>query len=107
MREKKGQIVGDAAPKKGPGPARLKVLPALTDNQAKCLLYIYNFYTEHKHFPTQREIARALGIRSNTAAMYTDPLIRKGYLVRVSERERNIRLTNDGLKRLRLMGAGI
>jgi DNA-binding MarR family transcriptional regulator len=86
--------------------APLKILPALTDRQSKCLLFIFNYYAEHRHFPTHREIASAMGSSSTTAAMYIDPLVEKGYLKRASKGKvaRNLRITVDGLERLRMMG---
>lgn len=106
MRKKseKGKV-GARATK--PAVAPLEVLPALTKNQAKCLAFIFNFYREHKHFPTHREITEAMGSVATTAAMYIDPLVEKGYLTRVPERERNLRITVDGLERLRLMGVSV
>jgi SOS-response transcriptional repressor LexA len=96
-----------AARKAGAEVAPLEVMPALTKNQAKCLEFIFNFYSEHKHFPTHREINVAMGSAASTAAMYLDPLVEKGYLTRAPERGRNIRITVDGLERLRLMGLSI
>jgi DNA-binding MarR family transcriptional regulator len=86
--------------------AALKILPALTERQGRCLLFIFNYYVEHRHFPTHREIAKAMGISSTTAAMYIDPLVAKGYLKRASGGKvaRNLRVTADGLERLRIMG---
>lgn len=96
-----------AAPKAGPEVAPLEVMPALTKNQAKCLEFIFNFYRAHKHFPTHREINAAMGSTASTAAMYLDPLVEKGYLTRAPERGRNIRITVDGMERLRLMGVSL
>jgi len=87
--------------------APLKVLPALTDKQSECLLFIFNYYSKHKHFPTHREIAKAMEIRSSTAAMFLDPLVEKGYLTRSGREARNIRITLDGVERLKLMGASV
>lgn len=89
--------------------AQLKILPALTKTQRECLLYIFNYYSENLHFPTHREITKAMGSTSFTAAMYLDPLVEKGYLKRTGKgREaRNIRVTVDGLERLKLMGVTI
>jgi SOS-response transcriptional repressor LexA len=92
---------------RGAAPAPLEVLPALTENQAKCLALIFNFYREHKHFPTHREIMRAMGSSATTAAMFVDPLVEKGYLTRAPERGRNIRITIHGIERLRLMGVSM
>jgi DNA-binding MarR family transcriptional regulator len=95
--------------KGGGATAPLKILPALPKKQSECLLFIFNYYTEHRHFPTHREIARALGSTSTTAAMYIDPLVEKGYLKRAGKGKtaRNIRVTVDGLERLRMMGANV
>jgi DNA-binding MarR family transcriptional regulator len=95
------------ARKAGTEIAPLDVMPALTKNQAKCLEFIFNFYRAHKHFPTHREINAAMGSTATTAAMYIDPLVEKGYLTRAPERGRNIRLTVDGLERLKLMGVRV
>lgn len=82
----------------------LKVLPPLTENQAKCLVYITNFFLRHRYYPTHREIAEAMGLRTNTAEMYLAPLVQKGYLVRQRGRHRNIRITKSAISRLELMG---
>src|SRR5215204_1997197 len=90
--------------------APLRVLPALTTKQSECLLFIFNFYTQHKHFPTHRQITQAMGSCSKTAAMYIDPLVEKGYLTRVGDNKkesRNIRITVDGVERLKLMGVTV
>lgn len=94
---------------KGQAAAPLKILPALSEKQGECLLFIFNYYARHKHFPTHREITSAMGSTSTTAAMYVEPLIEKGYLVRAGGKKeaRNIRITTDGLERLRLMGVTI
>lgn len=89
-------------------PAPLEVLPALPKKQAECLIFIFNFYREHKHFPTHREITTGMGKPDiKTAAMYVDPLVEKGYLTRVPERGRNLRITVEGLERLKLMGESL
>lgn len=93
--------------RRGRAPARLEVLPALSEKQSKCLEFIFNFYRERRHFPTHREIAQAMGSSATTAAMYIDPLVEKGYLTRVAEKGRNIRITVDGLERLRLQGVSM
>ena len=101
---------GTKKTKKGGGAAApLNILPRLTEKQGRCLLYIFNYYVEHRHFPTHREIAQAMGIKSTTAAMYLDPLVEKGYLKRIGKGKaaRNIRVTVDGLERLRMLGADV
>jgi Mn-dependent DtxR family transcriptional regulator len=95
------------APRAALAPDALKVLPPLTENQAKCLQFILNFFAEHRFYPTQREMAEAMNIKSNTAEMYVAPLVQKGYLQREPVKQRNIRLTSDGLERLRMMGVDV
>jgi DNA-binding MarR family transcriptional regulator len=103
-------VTGKKKPVKDKGTvAPLKILPALTEKQSQCLLFIFNYYGEHRHFPTHREIAKAMGSSSTTAAMYLQPLIEKGYLKRAGKGKtaRNIRVTTDGLERLRMMGVSV
>jgi DNA-binding MarR family transcriptional regulator len=90
-----------------PGLTGLTVLPPLTEKQAKALEYVLDFFLKHRFYPTQREIANALGVRSTTADMYLKPLIAKGYLERVPRQRRNIRLTNDALLKLELLGVAV
>jgi len=90
----------------------LRVLPYLTERQAKCLKLIYDYFIEHKYYPTQREVAAAMEVRSSTAEMFIGPLEDKGYLTRErgkgdKRKQRNIRLTADALERLRLMGVNV
>lgn len=85
----------------------LKVLPPLTDNQAKCLRFISSYYVRHRYYPTHREVAEAMGLQTNTAEMYLQPLVRKGYLARQRGQHRNIRLTRDAISRLELMGENV
>ncbi len=106
--KKKGQKPEEASvPRAALAPDALKVLPPLTDNQAKCLEFILNFFAEHRFYPTQREIVDAMNINSNTAEMYVAPLVQKGYLQRAPVKQRNIRLTSDALERLRMMGVDV
>lgn len=90
-----------------PSPDTFKVLPPVTEKQGKCLEFILNFFLENRYYPTQREVAHAMGVRSNTAEMYIQPLESKGYLAREPGRQRNIRLTQDGLERLKLLGVNV
>jgi DNA-binding MarR family transcriptional regulator len=90
----------------------LKVLPHVTEKQAKCLRFIYEYFLEHRYYPTQREVAKAMEVRSSTAEMFIKPLEDKGYLSRERgdddrRKQRNIRLTPDALERLRLMGVEV
>lgn len=84
-----------------------KVLPPVTEKQMKCLEFILAFFREHRYYPTHREIAEAMGVRSNTAEMYVQPLELKGYLTREPNKQRNVRLTQDALERLELLGVSV
>lgn len=81
----------------------LAVLPQLTDKQTRCLRFIHEYFTEHRYYPTQREVARAMNLQSSTAELYLEPLRRKGYLQRkVRRQRRNIRLTTKARQKLEL-----
>jgi DNA-binding MarR family transcriptional regulator len=88
-------------------PAPLKVLPPVTEKQGKCLQFIWEYYRRNMYYPTQREVAEAMDVRSNTAEMYLQPLVQKGYLHREPRKQRNIRLTSDALKKLAMMGVNV
>lgn len=90
-----------------PASASLRVLPPVTEKQGRCLEFILNFFADHRYYPTHREIAEGMRIRSNTAEMYLQPLELKGYLQREPNRRRNIRLTDDALEKLQLMGVNV
>jgi DNA-binding MarR family transcriptional regulator len=85
----------------------LKVLPPVTQKQGRCLEFILNYFIENRYYPTQREVATEMGVRSNTAEMYIQPLEAKGYIVREPGRQRNIRLTKEALERLKLLGVNV
>ena len=88
-------------------PDPLKVLPPVTEKQAKCLEFVLDLFLANRFYPTQREVAQEMGVHSNTAEMYFQPLVEKGYLTREPGRQRNIRLTQDGLERLKLRGVNV
>ncbi len=81
----------------------LKVLPPLTDRQAECLMYLLTYFSEFRYYPTQREIAKKMKLKTNSAATFLEPLRKKGYLEKEPGRNRNIRLTNLAIHKLRLM----
>lgn len=85
----------------------VKILPPLTEKQAKCLEFILAYLIKNRFYPTHREIAAAMGIRSSTAEMYLEPLERKGYLLREEGKQRNLRLTPEALERLELNGVDV
>lgn len=80
---------------------KIEPLPQLTKRQDECLRYIAGFLMQHNYYPTQREIANAMGIRSNTAYAFTEPLKKKGYLEICRKiGRRNLRLTDQAYKLL-------
>lgn len=85
----------------------VKVLPPLTEKQAKCLEYIFDYFARNRYYPTHREVAAAMSVRSNTAEIYIEPLERKGYLLREEGKQRNLRLTPEALERLQLNGVDV
>lgn len=84
-----------------------KVLRPLGPRTEKCLVFIWDYYREHMFYPTHREVCEAMGIQSNTAAMFFQPLEKKGYLIRERGEQRNIRLTGLALEKLKRMGVNI
>ena len=79
-------------------------LPLLTNKQADCLTYIFRFLVTHRDYPTHREIAEAMRVHSTNVLPYLRPLINKGYLKRNNSAKRNIRLTGQAWRKLKLMG---
>ena len=81
-------------------------LPHLTPRQLDALAWVYEYWIDHRHGPTQREIAVGLGAsaRTATAAPFVDPLVVKGYLERTPAASRNIRPTTKAAKKLTLEG---
>jgi Mn-dependent DtxR family transcriptional regulator len=70
-------------------------IPELSPRLKQCLLFIARYFRKFSKYPTQKEIARGLGLKEKTVTVsgYLDPLIRKGFLSRTFGK-RNIRLTN-------------
>jgi DNA-binding MarR family transcriptional regulator len=87
------------------GLGAITVLPPLTEKQAQCLMFILEYFKEHRYYPTQREVTAAMKLHSTTAESYLEPLRRKGYLARKTKRQRrNIRLTPKARQKLGLEG---
>lgn len=81
----------------------LTPLPPLTEKQKECLIFLFNYFTEHRYYPTQREIAEHMNLKSNSAAIYIEPLLKKGYLEKEPGKNRNIHITRAGLLKLKLL----
>ncbi len=73
---------------------KVKIIEQLSKRQKECLTFIA-WYSQNNHmYPTQKEIAIALNLKSNSAWSYTEALKKKKYL-RVAQNtgRRNLRLT--------------
>lgn len=81
----------------------LTPLPPLTERQEECLVFLFNYFTEHRYYPTQREIANYMKLKSNSAAIFIEPLLKKGYLEKEPGKNRNIQITKTGLLKLKLI----
>jgi DNA-binding MarR family transcriptional regulator len=81
----------------------LRSLPPLTERQAECLIYLFNYFSEYRYYPTQREIAKKMNLKTNSAATFLEPLRKKGYLEKEPGKNRNINLTHSALQKLKLM----
>jgi Mn-dependent DtxR family transcriptional regulator len=80
------------------------VLPKLTDKQNLCLKFIYDFYEKNRFYPSHREIAQALIVKTTNMRPYLLPLEKKGYLINdESDSGRNMRLTERALEKIKLM----
>jgi DNA-binding MarR family transcriptional regulator len=79
----------------------LTLFPSLTDRQLEVLTYVYQKVNRDKAYPTQREIAAAMGYNQNAAQQFLDALVKKGYLVKdPSIARRNIRLTELAMEKM-------
>jgi DNA-binding MarR family transcriptional regulator len=85
----------------------LRGLPPLTDKQFACLRFVAEYFMAQRYYPTQREVAEAMHLRSSTASTFLTPLVNKGFLTREPRRRRNIMLTPAGIKKLGLMGIDV
>ena len=83
------------------------VLPPLSARQAESLEFLFEYFISTGYYPTQRELLEHLGVHGTAAAVYLDPLERKGYLVRKPDERRNIRLTDRALVKLDKMGIDV
>jgi DNA-binding MarR family transcriptional regulator len=81
----------------------LAPLPRLTERQAECLHYLFTYFSENHYYPTQREITAQMNLKTNSAATFLDPLLKKGYITKIPSKNRNIKLTRSALLKLKLM----
>jgi SOS-response transcriptional repressor LexA len=74
--------------------------PQLTAKQVQALAFVYEYLQRHRVYPTQREVAAAMSLNSNSAATYLEPLERKGMVTKMLGQPRNLRITRGGVKAL-------
>lgn len=80
----------------------ITLLPALTARQLQVLSVIHRMVMERQLYPTQREVAGALGFTQTTTGQHMEALVKKGYLSKaLGESRRNIRLTPLAVERLK------
>lgn len=80
----------------------ITLLPALTARQLQVLSVIHRMVIERQLYPTQRELAQALGFTQTTTGQHMGALVKKGYLSKaLGEARRNVRLTPLALERLK------
>ena len=85
--------------------APFEELPALTARQLEALEWIYRYWSEHRHAPTQRELSSGLGAVTQTASPWVRVLEERGYVTRwPAKKRRNLRLTEKAVKKLKLEG---
>ena len=85
----------------------ITLLPQLTERQLQVLSVIHRVVVEKQNYPTQREIAAALGFTQTTTGQHVEALVKKGYLSKaVGEARRNIRLTPLAVERLKNQAEG-
>ena len=78
------------------------LLPPVTERQLQVLSIIHRKVLEHQSYPTQREVAGALGFTQATTGQHIGALVKKGYLAKAAgETRRNIRLTPLAVERLK------
>lgn len=79
------------------------ILPPLTKKQRHCLVFIANFYEKFMCYPTHREIADNLKCHPSSVGQMISSLKKKGYLVKITGENRNIRLTKSGKMKLEMI----
>ena len=82
----------------------LDELPPLSKRQEECIRLLAHFWLQHRHMPTQKEIAAEMKISSAAAQGHIEALVKKGYLTRIPGQRRNIRITTNGLEKLKMLG---
>ena len=78
-----------------------KLLPVLSERQAKCLRFLYEYAVERRDYPLGSEIAQHMGVSKQAITSLLNSLVKKGYVTRDrSLLHRNVRLTPDAVEKL-------
>jgi DNA-binding MarR family transcriptional regulator len=86
-----------------------RLLPVLSERQAKCLRFVYDYAVERRDYPLGTEIAEHMGISKQAVTPLVNTLAKKGYVVRDRALiQRNIRLTAEAMEKMaRESGSGL
>lgn len=67
-----------------------------TERQLEIAEMMLKYHDAHDDWPTQREIANAVGIQSTNMSQYLTALIKKGIAHKLDRGRRNVALTDTG-----------
>lgn len=77
------------------------LLPVLSERQAECLRFIYQYALQHRDYPMGTEIAEHMGVTKQGMTSVLNGLIKKGYVFRDrAVAQRNLRLTKEAVEKL-------
>lgn len=78
-----------------------KLLPVLSERQAACLRFIYDYALRNRDYPLGIEIAAHLGVTKQAVTPVVNALIKKGYAFRDRTlSQRNLRLTAEAAEKM-------
>lgn len=78
-----------------------KLLPVLSEKQADCLRFIYQYALRNRDYPLGTEIAGHLGVTKQAVTSVLNALVKKGYVFRdTTVSVRNLRLTQEAVEKM-------
>lgn len=72
-----------------------------TERQLEIAEMMLRYHEVHDEWPTQREIADSVGIKSTNTSQYLAALIKKGVAMKLDRGRRNVALTDKGAEMIR------
>ena len=72
-----------------------------TERQLELLVFMADYHTAHRRWPSQREIARAMGVQSSNMSGYLRQLVDKRLVRKTRAKHRNAAITTDGWAAIR------